>query len=203
MGIAQRRVREKHALRQEILDAARELFIEHGYQNVSMRKVADKIEYSPTTIYLYFKDKSELLQAICDETFAKLSAHLQEVTADATDPIEGLKVGLRAYVQFGLDHPHHYAVVLMSRTEIHDDPTVYLQEGSPSHEAFGCLRGAVSECVESAAFTPINVDVAAQALWCTAHGLVSAIIGNPGFPFVDRELLIDTTLNAVIQGFRT
>jgi len=69
MGSKQRREREKEALRQDILDAARELFVEEGYDNVSMRRVAEKIEYSPTTIYLYFEDKASLLYAICEETF--------------------------------------------------------------------------------------------------------------------------------------
>ena len=61
MGVQERRAREKKELRQEILDAAREMFVEDGYENVSMRKIAEKIEYSPTTIYLYFRDKADLL----------------------------------------------------------------------------------------------------------------------------------------------
>ena len=70
MSIQARKEKEKEALRQKILAAARELFVDEGYENVSMRKVARKIEYSPTTIYLYFKNKAELLDSICDETHA-------------------------------------------------------------------------------------------------------------------------------------
>src|SRR5262244_2221370 len=72
MGVMERRIREKQALRQEILDAARELFVTEGYENVSMRKVAERIEYSPTTIYLYFKDKADLHDCICEETLGRL-----------------------------------------------------------------------------------------------------------------------------------
>ena len=72
MGTQERRNREKESLRQEILDAARRLFLKNGFQNVSMRQIAEKIEYSPTTIYLYFKDKSALFRSICEETFGKL-----------------------------------------------------------------------------------------------------------------------------------
>ena len=68
MGVHERRAREKKELRQEILDAARDLFLREGYENVSMRKIAEKIEYSPTTIYLYFQDKADLLDCICEET---------------------------------------------------------------------------------------------------------------------------------------
>ena len=57
MGIKERRERQKEHLREEILEAARELFLKEGVENVSMRAIAKRIEYSPTTIYLYFKDK--------------------------------------------------------------------------------------------------------------------------------------------------
>src|SRR5258705_12271071 len=98
MGTKQRREREKEALRQEILDAARELFVKEGYENVSMRRIAEKIEYSPTTIYLYFEDKTELFFAICEETFAKLSTKLEAIYRECNDPIECLRRGCRSYV---------------------------------------------------------------------------------------------------------
>lgn len=72
MGVQERRAREKKELRQEILDAAREMFVRDGFENVSMRKIAEKIEYSPTTIYLYFQDKADLLDCLCEETFTRL-----------------------------------------------------------------------------------------------------------------------------------
>ncbi|HSE38996.1 MAG TPA: TetR/AcrR family transcriptional regulator, partial [Blastocatellia bacterium] len=96
MGSKQRREREKEALRQDILDAARELFVNEGYENVSMRRVAEKIEYSPTTIYLYFEDKASLLYAICEETFAKLAKRMEAIGKEGDDPIEVLRKGCRA-----------------------------------------------------------------------------------------------------------
>src|ERR671939_111330 len=99
MGPKQRRAREKEILRQEILDAARELFVNEGYENVSMRRIAEKIEYSPTTIYLYFEDKAALLFAICEETFAKLAKKLETIVRQTQDPVEALKKGCRAYIE--------------------------------------------------------------------------------------------------------
>src|SRR5215216_6461878 len=98
MGPKQRREREKETLRQEILDAARDLFVTEGYQNVSMRKIAEKIEYSPTTIYLYFRDKADLLFQICEETFSSLLSTLEAIGEDEADPVASLKRGMRAYV---------------------------------------------------------------------------------------------------------
>ena len=85
MGIKERREREKENLRRDILDVAREMFATEGYESVSMRKIADKIEYSATTIYLYFKDKNELLYQICEETFEQLGRQIREISEPETD----------------------------------------------------------------------------------------------------------------------
>src|SRR6266478_3979469 len=113
MGVKERRARQKKFLRQEILDAASELFVRDGYENVSMRRIADRIEYSPTTIYLYFKDKAELLENICNETFSKLSQRLSRIMEQPGEPVERLKRGLIAYIEFGLENPHHYRSTFM------------------------------------------------------------------------------------------
>src|SRR5215469_11069349 len=91
MGVKERKLRQKKFLRQEILDAASELFVKEGFENVSMRRIAEKIEYSPTTIYLYFKDKAELLEQVCHETFARLTAHLTRILEQPGDPAEQIE----------------------------------------------------------------------------------------------------------------
>src|SRR3974377_491950 len=113
MGVKERKAREKTHLRQEILMAASELFVKEGFENVSMRRIAEKIEYSPTTIYLYFKDKAELLEQGCHGTFERLSAHLKRILEQPGDPTERLKRGLLAYIHFGLENPHHYRATFM------------------------------------------------------------------------------------------
>src|SRR5579884_3846103 len=118
MGVQERRAREKQELRQEILDAARDLFVREGFENISMRKIAEQIEYSPTTIYLYFRDKADLLDCICEETLAKLDRKLTSIEEATSDPLESLRKGLRAYIDFGLKHPNDYRVAFM--TEIKD-----------------------------------------------------------------------------------
>ena len=105
MGIRERRVREKEQLRRKILNAARELFAKEGYENVTMRKVAHKIEYTPTTIYLYFKDKEELVAAVCEETFAGLLEVVERMERKYSDPLEQVRAGCRAYIEFGLAYP--------------------------------------------------------------------------------------------------
>src|SRR6185369_3538903 len=98
MGVQERRARQKAGVREEILDAARTLFVKEGYEHVSMRKIAEKAEYAPGTIYLYFRDKAEILERIADETFAKLSVKMQAINADPSNPLDGLRRGLRTYI---------------------------------------------------------------------------------------------------------
>src|SRR5689334_13435951 len=105
---------DKENLRQEIMDAAREMFVADGYQNVSMRKIADKIGYSATTIYLYFKDKNDLLHQICEQTFALLAANIKAIYMLSDNRLEKLRSGLREYIQFGLKQPSEYEIVFIT-----------------------------------------------------------------------------------------
>src|ERR1700739_4768100 len=119
MGVKERREREKSETRDKILDAARELFVSEGYEGVSMRKVAEKIEYSPTAIYVHFADKNELFHELCRIDFARL----QEVMLSAelpSDPIEKLRQIGRSYIDFGLHYPNHYVFMFMTPHPPHE-----------------------------------------------------------------------------------
>ena len=200
MGTQERREREKKALREEILDAARDLFVEQGYESVSMRKIADRIEYSPTAIYLHFKDKSELLTSICDETFAKLSAALEGITqhvrAGKRDPVELLKKGLHAYVDFGLAHPNHYQLTFLTAS---DGPP---EKESTGLQAFGHLATSVEACVRTGALQAGDVQEMSQALWAGVHGVTALLIQHPCFPFVARKKLIRRVVDSMVEGMR-
>src|SRR5438309_763120 len=113
MGVQERRAREKQELRDEILAAARDLFVNEGFENVSMRKIAEKIEYSPTTIYLYFEDKADLLDCICEGTLARLQERLVQIRETYPEPTDRMYHGLRAYIEFGLEFPNDYRVAFM------------------------------------------------------------------------------------------
>ena len=86
MGIVERREREREEIRKKILDAARELFAEKGYDSVTMRAVAEAIEHSPTTIYHHFEDKDDLVKALCEADFGRLLGALLEQDLPA-DPV--------------------------------------------------------------------------------------------------------------------
>ena len=198
MGSSERRARAKVALRQQILDAARELFVREGYDAVSMRRIAARIEYSPTAIYLHFPDKQSILTALCDETFEKLSTRLATHFARTTDPLARLKDGLRLYIEFGLAHPHHYTVsFLVRQRDVRTEPTA-------GHRAFAFLQAAVAGAMASGAIRTGEVETTSQTLWAACHGLVALLITVPQerFPFVPADRLICCLIDTLIAGLQ-
>lgn len=201
MGVKERKLRQKRFLRQEILDAASELFVKEGFENVSMRRIAEKIEYSPTTIYLYFKDKAELLEQVCHETFARLSAHLTRILEQPGDPIERLKRGLLAYIQFGLENPHHYRATFMMPIPEGFDKEKYKKPDSPGMQAFDFLRRSVYDCISAGKFPSSDPELISQTLWSGVHGVTSLlIVCDKGFPWVAKEQLIPFVVDTLIAG---
>lgn len=184
-------------MRREILDAATAMFAEHGFEQVSMRKLAERVEYSPTAIYLHFRDKEALFYAVSEETFGQLVRRLRKQRQrHEDDALGGLKAGLREYIEFGLKHPDHYMVAFMSRGHV----GAHRFEGSVAEEAFGYLRRAVSDCVEGGLFRPIHVELTSQVLWMSIHGLVSLLVAKEGFPFAPKAALIDELIETLVRG---
>jgi len=204
MGVAERRTRQKQALRDEILGAARQLFVKEGYDGVSMRRIAEKIEYSPTTIYLHFKDKADLLFELCQETFAKLIAELQSIAKKHEDPLDMLREGLRAYIHFGLNHPQHYLAtfVIPHEQAAPDMHEKYCSGESEGMKALEYLRACVEACVKAGKLRALDLDVATRSLWAAVHGLTSLMIVHPFFPWGDREKVIDGVVETMLEGMK-
>ena len=200
MGVKERRAREKEQLRQQILSAARELFVNEGYENVSMRKIANKIEYSPTTIYLYFKDKTDLLDSVCKETLLNLLETLEQLKRDTTDPVETLRKSGRAYIEFGLKYPQDYKLTFVIRPQFQKD--LGLEEGSIGEKVFNYLREMVSECIRQQIFRQMDVETTGQVMWSAVHGVTLLLIDFPDFPWTERDQLIDTVIQTTIAGLK-
>ena len=201
MGVKERKARQKKFLRQEILDAASELFVKEGYENVSMRRVAEKIEYSPTTIYLYFRDKAELLEQVCQDTFARLSHVLTRIQELPGDPVARLKRGLIAYIEFGLENPHHYRATFMMPIPEGFDHEKYSKPDSAGMQAFGFLRSCVQDCIQAGQFRKLDPELISQMIWAGIHGVTSLLITHKkGFPWVDQDQLIHSMVDTLVEG---
>jgi AcrR family transcriptional regulator len=194
-----RRERLKQELREDIITAARDLFVIEGYVNVSMRKIADKVGCAPGTIYLYFEDKDSILSAIVAQTFAKLDKRMEAIRNDKGDPVERLRRGGRQYILFALDHPYHYLVTFGLNGAEHLRNQEARQAGQHS---FNCMRECVRLCVDAGVFRIDDVEQIAQSLWASLHGVVMLLITKSEFPWIERNRLIDSVLDINITGLR-
>ena len=143
MKSATRRKQQQEDLRAKILDAARELFVTEGVEAVSMRKVADKIGYSATTLYNYFEDKEALLYALCDADFGTLQELFKKI-GKIVDPIERLRKLGQTYIKFALEYPSHYRFMFMTpRVHRDHDECREIEPGNADQDSYSfvCADG--------------------------------------------------------------
>jgi AcrR family transcriptional regulator len=199
---------EGHTRREEILQAAKVLFLELGFEATTIRRIADRVGISAPALYLYFKDKDELLLALCDLTFAHLMEAINEIEKAVTNPMERVRRFGEAYVRFGLSHPDEYRLVFMGahipesiRKTGHkaatDDPT---KPGVGGALVFKRLVAILAEAQASGTKLKYPTDTCGELCWMGLHGLVSAFIVKPEFPWSDRELLINGMLDIHLEG---
>jgi len=192
MGIIDRKVREKQEMRKSILDSAMKLFLEEGFANVSIRKIADKIEYSPATIYLYFHDKDEILYALHVEGFEELFRRQQAVLS-IRDPRERLRKHGEIYVRFGLENPEYYNLMFIMRSPVKKvSETGEWKIGVRSYEFF---QTEVEAAMNAKVLKRMDLQFATFGLWSLAHGIVALILRNR-CPMLDHNNLTSAALQA-------
>ena len=205
MKSATRREREKEEIQRRILDAARELFVTEGFEAVTMRKIADRVEYTPTALYFHFKDKQELFRRLCADDYAALSARFR-VLSRVPDPLERLKMLARGYIAFALEHPHHYRLMFMA-----PDPTLEPGVSEPDPERpdrgiHGFLVQTVSEAIAAGTLRSEFTDprLVAQTIWAGAHGVASLAIARNRDAWVEWrpiEERIEALVDTLLRGF--
>jgi AcrR family transcriptional regulator len=204
MGITERRQREKEGLRTRILDAARELFARHGYEAVTMRRIAEAIEYSPTALYVHFKDKDALIRELCLSDFDSLAVAFRKI-AKEPDPLERLrKIGM-AYVDFATAHPNHYQLMFMTPRPEGSQPTEEDKAdrmGNPEADAYAFLLATVQQAIDEGRLRPELKDahLVAQAAWAGVHGVVSLHIAKECDAWVEWRAAKKTAA-LVIEAF--
>ena len=177
-GSRRRRDREKQDLRQALLNAASELVLALGYERFSLRRVAERIGYSATTIYLYFENKDALLAAVVEEGFSRFLRALEAV--DTPDPLERIADLGRAYVGFALANRVYYQLMFMQRADL----LPYTSRGggwSPDEQpdaSFAVLLRAVQAAIGAGALRPVDPRAASFVLWAAVHGVASLVISG-------------------------
>lgn len=199
MGITERREREREEVRRKILDAARELFASEGYDRVTMRRIAEAIEYSPTTIYNHFEDKDDLVNCLCDEDFARLLSVLAH-QPPPPDPVEWIRQLGRTYGGFGLTYPNHYRFMFMTPAKFENGHEL----SESGQAAFGLLLSAVERAIASGQFRRGDALTMAQVLWASLHGVVALLVTyrREQFPHGPAAPdLVDQVIENGVRGF--
>lgn len=173
MGVEERKERERNEMRHKVVKTAMKLFLKDGIENVSMRKIADKIEYSPGALYSYFKDKGEIIHAIHNEGFEKLYA-LQRSLDGITDPSEKLAKMGRLYMEFAMENPDYYDLMFIAKGVA--EKIYEKQEWDVGQRSYDYLRETVKACIEQGYMIESDVDSATFAVWGFVHGMAALII---------------------------
>jgi len=185
--------------RAEILEAAKQLFVEEGYAATTIRRIAAKLGVSSTALYVYFPDKDAILVEICDATFAGLIEKLDEVRRNATDPLDALAKCLERYIRFGLDHPNEYELTFVTRR------SKELQKLKPENEKLGMQAfGRFYECVDAVVRSGVTNDAdtqrLTQQLWAAIHGLVVLLLLRSEFPWHELNSLVSGHVKMLLCG---
>jgi AcrR family transcriptional regulator len=162
--------RHKEELKKEILDAAKQLFNEKGYDATSIRAIAERTDYSPSTIYLYFKDKNEIIHALHQEGFKLLVSHFKVYTV-IEHPFERLKALGRAYIQFAMQHPDLYELIFLMPEPLQHVESCGLVDWNEGDRAFDILVKTIADCQTRGYFTGMETERVAFVVWSTMHGL--------------------------------
>jgi len=202
LGVKERQERERETVARAILDAARSLFVSHGYHQVSIRKIAEMIEYSPAAIYSYFPSKDDIFFALAQEGFDLLFAYA-EVPAMAADedPADRLQRQFFRYYEFSKEHPEYFALMFLDRTV----PRI-----SQNWERFGLVAEkkheliiGIQRAIDAGAFPPGTPAYAVFHIVLAAiHGVAAQRLCDRLPPGTDADVLARATLTIIITGLK-
>ena len=197
-----RRDRERHEMRERIIEAAARLFVIEGYDKTTLRRIADDIEYTPGAIYAYFKDKDAILYAVHERGFAELSRRMTQVIVGATNPRDALERIGREYIVFARDNPEMYDLMFISQSTTRALDSEEWPEGKRTYDL---LRAMVGAALDGGWITGGDVEAMSFLLWSTVHGMASLKIRDRCMviPEACRERVHDDALTLLMSRVAT
>jgi AcrR family transcriptional regulator len=203
MGIKERQGREREAIRRAILDAARDLFVRDGYQHVSIRKIAERIEYSPAAIYGYFPSKDDIFYTLAEEGFQLLYGDRASYTPhDSLLPLERIRVTFMRLYEYSREHPQYFALMFVDRSV----PRI-----SREYERFASARelkdhliAEVRKCITSGVFrADLQPEVALRLLMTGILGVAVMRLSDRLGPNENADDLAKDVLDITIAGLQS
>ena len=202
MGTKERQQRARDQVREAILAAARDLFITEGYRHVSMRKIAERIEYSPAAIYSYFPSKDDIFFALAEEGFRLLAGAGVASSEKVNDPLKRLRRGLWAFYEFSKSHPEYFELMFVDRSvpSLSQD----FQRFEFFQETTARAEADIAACVERGEFAAgLNPAAALHVLWVGMLGAATIGLAQRLAPGEDPDALAHDLLETILAGFGT
>lgn len=195
---------EQKDIRPLVLKKAQQLFIKYGYDNITIRRIAQDVGVSPAAIYLYFKNKDEIMDSLCNEGFRLLYQEQQiAMKAPISDPLKKLAEMGRRYIRFGMQNKDYYEIMfLMPAPEKPKNIGPQIEETSYGEKSLGCLRAVIQECFDYGYFKSADPEAVCVAMWSLVHGMVSLSIRNQmPVPAEHFESFAGVTIDLILNRF--
>lgn len=191
------------ARRDEILAAAKRLFLSDGFEHATIRKIAAAVGVSSATLYVYFADKDAILRAIAESTFESLLRMLEEAQSTEGSPLTRFRAGLAAYVAFGRAHPDEYRLTFLAKMMTPSAPGRPCLPGKDipaADRSFQMLEQDVRALMEVAVFAPGDSVLAAEAVWSCMHGVTALLLDQAENIESDHQALTDAVIGICLRG---
>jgi AcrR family transcriptional regulator len=190
MGITERKEKQKQEIKKMILEASMKLFMEQGFENVSIRKIAELIEYSPTTVYLYFKDKNEILLYLHEMGFQKMAEYFADLWTIKNPLLRLAKMG-EYYIKFGLENPAYYELMFILKAPMEALEALDANcEWKSGDQALGKLKEIIQECMDKKLIDKGDVNAVAMSIWSMVHGMVALAVRDRFDKLVPRDQMV-------------
>ena len=195
MGISERKAKEKEELKALILRAAQKLFVEQGVEQTTMRKIAQEIEYSVGTVYVYYKDKNDILHDLHSQGFKQLGGEMR-ILFNVADPLERLKALGRVYLRFAMENPDMYDLMFSMKAPMEFLDDKHNQEWNEGKATFDVLQSTVQQCMEKGHFSGHRLEPLSFAIWGIVHGMVTLHISDR-----IKGVNLENAESMVVQGY--
>lgn len=204
MGVKERKERDKIEMKDKILQSAHRLFLDKGFDRISIRNIAEAVEYSPATIYLYFKDKNEIFHALHQQGFGMLNKLFQPLT-QIQHPFERLNEMGKAYIQFATTNPEVYELLFIRSEPMEHLATCLDEQWLEGDRAFDVLLQTVKECLQVGYFNGLDAQNLSMMIWSFIHGLCSLGISKHIAHVKEareNQLVVDAIMASTYETFQ-
>lgn len=190
----------EHKLKRKIIDAARQVLVDDGYRNFSLRKVARNTGISATSIYLHFDNKDDLVHTLMEEAIERLNRRLEKRVKKSQDPIENLKDLAHEYADFALEHPREYQVIYVVSS---DEMSRYPKEKfRKARKGYDIVTAVLEQAIQNYMINEERPGVASYTFWAQLHGVMSVVLSKRLDRRIDQQEFIDKSIRHIIDGYR-